>query len=154
MHPVHETAIKEIAGDPPKVEVMSLEAVAELVVSKRTSDTPEGLARGCGVDVEYDDGFPEGHDGIALYEDNLLIVRPSRDRATQWFRILHELAHWLLTDLGWTHSHGDVWLLALALGAPQSLIRSAQPTCAISLAAASGLPAWAASVRLDMLDAA
>lgn len=158
MHPVEETALKEIAGDPPKVDVKLLEAIAECVEAQRDGDGPEGLARGQKVRVEYDSGFPEGQDGIAIHDDededeNVLIVRPSRDRATEWLRILHELAHWLLMKAGMTHSHGDVWMLALALGAPESLVRRERPSCGIALAAASGLPAWAAFARLEMLDA-
>ena len=154
MHPVEETALKEIAGDPPRVDVKLIEAIAECVEEQRDGDGPEGLARGQKVDVEYDAGFPEGRDGIALVDDDLLIVRPSRDRATEWLRILHELAHWLLQKAGLTHSHGDVWMLALALGAPASMVRREQPACGIALAAVSGLPAWAAFARLEMLDAA
>lgn len=154
MHPVEELALKEIAGDPPRVDVKLLEAFAECVEAQRDGDGPEGLARGQKVDVETDAGFPEGLDGIALVDDNLLIVRPSRDRATEWLRILHELAHWLLMKAGLTHSHGDVWMLALALGAPGSMVRREQPEGGIALAAVSGLPAWAAFARLDMLDAA
>lgn len=154
MLPIEETALGEIAGDPPHVDVLLLEMLAEHAEDERKGDGPEGLAAGQGVDVEFDAGFPDGHDGIALYEDRLIIVRPSKDRATQWLRILHELAHWMLMDRGWSHSHGDVWLLALALGAPRSLVRRERPVGAVSLAAASGLPAWAASARLEMLDAA
>lgn len=154
MHPLAETALGEIAGDPPRVDVHLLEMLAEHAEDLRDGDGPEGLARGQGVDVETDAGFPEGIDGLALYEDRLIIVRPSRDRATEWLRILHELAHWMLMAMGWAHSHGDVWMLALALGAPRSLVRRERPGCAVALAAASGLPAWAAFARLEMLDAA
>jgi len=154
VHPLAETALGEIAGDPPRVDVHLLEMLAEHAEAARDGDGPEGLARGQGVDVVTDAGFPEGIDGLALYEDRLIIVRPSRDRATEWLRILHELAHWMLMAMGWAHSHGDVWMLALALGAPRSLLRRERPGCAVALAAASGLPAWAAFARLGMIDAA
>ncbi|MFA9271217.1 MAG: hypothetical protein ACEQSX_10745 [Baekduiaceae bacterium] len=153
MHPLVETALAEIAGDPPCVDAALLEMLAEHAEELRDGDGPEGLAKGQGVDVEFDRGFPDGHDGIALYDDKLLIVRPSKDRATQWLRILHELGHWMLMDAGWSHSHGDVWLLALALGAPKSLVRRERPGSALALAACSGLPAWAASVRFRVLAA-
>ena len=154
MHPLAETALGEIAGDPPRVDVHLLEMLAEHAEDLRDGDGPEGLARGQGVDVETDAGFPEGIDGLALYEDRLIIVRPSRDRATEWLRILHELAHWMLTARGWTHSHGDVWILALALGAPLSLIRRARPDGEVALAGVSGLTLWAATVRWEMISGA
>lgn len=154
MHPLAEAALSEIVGDPPRVDVALLEMLAEHAADVRKGDGPAGLARGQGVDVEYDAGFPDGMDGIALYEDRLIIVRPSKDRATEWLRILHELAHWMLTDRGWTHSHGDVWVLALALGAPLSLILRAQPANEVALAGASGLVLWAAAARWEMVGAA
>lgn len=154
MHPTAETALGEIAGSPPCVDHRLIEMLAEHAEEKRDGDGPEGLARGQGVDVERDAGFPEGRDGIALYEDKLLIVRPSKDRATEWLRILHELAHWMLMDSGWRHSHADVWLLTFALGAPRSMVQRLRPECAVALAGFSGLPAWAAEARLDALDAA
>lgn len=154
MHPTAETALGEIAGSHPTVDPHLIEALAEHAHEKRKGDGPEGLARGQGVDVERDAGFPDGQDGIALYEDRLLIVRPSKDRATEWLRILHELAHWMLMREGWSHSHGDVWLLTLALGAPKSLLERVRPECGVALAGESGLPAWAACARWDMVDAA
>lgn len=154
MHHLRGAVLAEIAGDPPRVDVALLEMLAEHAEDERDGDGPEGLARGQGVEVQTDTGFPDGQDGIALYDDGLIIVRPSKDRATEWLRILHELAHWMLTARGWTHSHGDVWILALALGAPLSLIRRARPDGEVALAGVSGLTLWAATVRWEMISGA
>ena len=83
-----------------------------------------------------------------------LIVRPSRDGATLALRILHELAHLVLQRLGWRHSHGDVWLLALAMAAPPSMLRAHRPHDALALAGIARLPAWAAAARLVMRESA
>ena len=80
----------------------------------------------------------------------LVIVRPSRDGATLALRILHELAHLILQRLGWRHSHADVWILALAMAAPRSMMRKHRPSSALDLAGLSQLPAWAAAERLVM----
>lgn len=69
---------------------------------------------------------------------------------TQFLRVLHELAHVVLQRLGWRHSHADVWILALAIAAPRSMLRAHRPTDGIALAALSRLPAWAAAYRLEM----
>lgn len=86
---------------------------------------------------------------IALARLSLVIVRPSRDPGVLKLRVLHEVAHILLTRLGWSHSHGDVWALTLALAAPRS---SVGPGIAgLDLAAGATIPAWAAWLRLEML---
>lgn len=100
-----------------------------------------------------DGTLPAGYDGLALLDLLLILVRPSRDGATVSIRILHELAHLILQRLGWRHSHGDVWYLALAMAAPSAMLRDPY-TCgsALRLAALAGVPAWAASMRLVMAD--
>lgn len=65
-----------------------------------------------------------------------------------------DLIRELRTTRGWTHSHGDVWILALALGAPLSLIRRARPDGEVALAGVSGLTLWAATVRWEMISGA
>lgn len=50
-------------------------------------------------------------------------------------------------------AHGDVWTLALLLAAPESLLRRMRATgdlSAVRLAAETGMPWWAAALRLDM----
>lgn len=84
----------------------------------------------------------------------LVIVRPSRDGATEALRILHELAHLMLQRLGWRHSHADVWILALAMAAPRSMMQAHRPTSALALAGLSRLPAWAAAERIEMHESA
>ena len=139
MHPTAAVALQGLIGDPPKVDVHVLEALAEHAHEARAGEGAEGLVEGQDAEVQFDDGLPDGHDGIAL-SDGLLIVRPSRDRATERLRILHELAHWMLMQAGCVHSHSDVWLLTFALGAPKSLMRRERPNSAVGLAAASGIP--------------
>ena len=96
--------------------------------------------------MDIDHGFPPGYDGIAVLDLLLVIVRPSRDGATLALRILHELAHVILQRLGWRHSHGDVWLLALAMAAPSSMIRAHRPMTPWH-SPGSLAPAWAAWQR-------
>lgn len=67
--------------------------------------------------------------------------------------ILHELAHWMLQKADLPDAHGDVWTLALMLAAPESLLRRLRATggiTAVRLAAETGMPWWAAALRLDM----
>jgi hypothetical protein len=106
------------------------------------------------ISRDTDGTFPAGCDGLAVLELLLVIVRPSRDGATEALRILHELAHLMLQRLGWRHSHADVWILALALAAPRSMMRDHHPTSALVLAGLSRLPAWAAAERIIMHEEA
>lgn len=138
-------------GTPPTLDPALIEGLAEHVHEAREGDGPEGLAKGQGIDVETDNGLPDGIDGIALEEFSLVVVRPSRDRALLRLRILHELAHLVLQRLGMRHSHGDVWALAVAMGAPQSAYPKAMRRRALVLALATGLPAYAAALRIVML---
>lgn len=64
------------------------------------------------------------------------------------------LAHLILQRLGWRHSHADVWILALAMAAPRSMLRAQRQIDGVGLAVLSRLPAWAAAERLDMHAAA
>jgi len=98
--------------------------------------------------VETDRGFPDGFDGIWDPVTRTVIVRPSRDAALLTLRILHELAHLLLHEQGWRHSHGDVWHLTLALAAPRSVLATARPHGPLGVAAAGRVPAWAGAWRL------
>jgi len=149
-----QTTLSEIEGDPPCCDLATLEGLAECVYAARRDDSAQGIAAGQGVEVDIDHGFPPGYDGIAVLDLLLLIVRPSRDGATLALRILHELAHVILQRLGWRHSHGDVWLLALAMAAPSSMIRAHRPHDALALAGLARLPAWAAAARLVMRESA
>lgn len=152
MSEVAQTLSEEMSGAPPTLDAALIEGLAEHVHVARDGDGPEGLARGQGIDVEVDHGLPPGIDGIAVDRLSLVIVRPSRDRALLMLRILHELAHLVLQRLGVRHSHGDVWALAVAMGAPQSVCRGPARRSALALALATGLPAYATALRLVMLE--
>ena len=157
---VGQTMRAEMEGDPPRVDRATLESLAEAVYEARAADpagrferdSARGIARGQGVEVDTSDRLPDGVDGLAVLRWMLIIIRGSRDGATTALRILHELAHLVLEQLGWRHSHADVWYLALAMAAPRSLLARQPPAnCnALDLAAAARIPAWAAAARLDM----
>ena len=61
---------------------------------------------------------------------------------------LHVLAHLLLQEQGWRHSHGDVWHLTLALAAPRSVLAAVRCQGPLGVAAAGRVPAWAGAWRL------
>lgn len=150
----------EMEGDPPRIDRATLEGLAEAVYDARQADprrgidrdSARGIALGQGVEVDTSGRLPEGVDGLAILAWAVVIVRYSRDNATLALRILHELAHLVLEQLGWRHSHADVWYLALAMAAPRSLLARQPPAnCnALDLAALARIPAWAAAARLDM----
>lgn len=149
---LRQTVLEEIEGDPPRVDIALLECLAEHAHEARKADTAQGIAEGQCVEVRTDGGFPPWFDGIALAEFDMVIVRPSHDPALLALRILHELAHLLLDRTRWAHSHGDVWVLTLALAAPGSVLRGARPTTALDLAALARVPAWVAAARLAMRE--
>lgn len=141
-------ALRDERGCPPRCDLALLEALAEHVHEEKVDDTATGMAAGQGVEVVVEPGLPPGVDGLALKTLALLIVRPALDRALLALRILHELAHLILDRLGWAHTHGDVWFLALAIAVPRSMIRSQCPANALDLAAYAGTVGWVADMRL------
>lgn len=142
---------EEVEGSPLTVDAALLEGIAEHVHEARdraVEDFAESLAAGQGVKVSTDRGFPDGFDGLCDVESRAVIVRPSRDAALLTLRILHELAHLLLQELGWRHGHGDVWHLTLALAAPRSTLARVSAQGSLGVAAAGRIPAWAGAWRL------
>jgi hypothetical protein len=128
-----------------------IEAMADQAREARDGDGAEGIARGQRVTVHLDPDLPHGVDGLVTSE--AIYVRPRGSPAYVFVLILHELAHWMLSKAGLPDAHGDVWTLALALAAPLSLLRrlrAAGPLDAVRLAGETGLPWWAAALRLDM----
>lgn len=89
----------------------------------------------------------------ALQVDATWLRTGRGDPAYVLMLILHELAHWMLQKADLPDAHGDVWTLALMLAAPESLLRRLRATgdlSAVRLAAETGMPWWAAALRLDM----
>lgn len=128
-----------------------IESMSEQAHEARDGEGAEGLARGQGAMVTLDPELPHGVDGLVTEQG--IYVRPRGDPAYVLMLILHELAHWMLVDAGLPDAHGDVWTLALALAAPESLLRRLRATgdlSAVRLAAETGMPWWAAALRVDM----
>lgn len=165
MSAARQTTWEDVLASPPTIDQAVLEGIAQHAFDARDGneddpdpaqrfarDSARGIAKGQGFEVAIDGGLPDGFDGIALLKYLLVIVRPSRDGYTLTLRILHELAHLILERLGWRHTHGDVWYLALAMAAPGSMLRELPAGVdPLDLAALAGVPAWAASMRLVML---
>jgi hypothetical protein len=128
-----------------------LESMAAQAWEARQGEGAEGLARGQGAPVTLDPDLPRGVDGLVTSQG--IYVRPRGDPAYVQMLILHELAHWMLGKAGLPDAHGDVWTLALALAAPEALLRrlrTAVDLGAVRLAAETGMPWWAAALRLGM----
>jgi hypothetical protein len=128
-----------------RLNAAAIEAIATQVHSARFGDGAEGLAAGQGITVLVLD-LPACVAGLQV-PDGAIVVRPRRSPASMALVVLHELAHHLLHALD--HTHGDVWALTLALGAPRAVV--ARCSSAGELAATTGLPRWAASVRIRAL---
>lgn len=132
-------------------DTSTLEALAEHAHEVADGDGPEGLARGQRVEVVVTE-LPSGVSGLLT---DRIYVRRGLPRDVQVLVILHEIAHAMLRGAGMDDPHGDVWRLALALAAPKPAIAAMMrqgEVLAADLAAASGVPWWAASVRLDMTE--
>lgn len=141
----------EVRDGPHHVSAMMLESIAECAHAMATAPGVEGLVEGQGVRLVLDPDLPSGIDGLAT--DTTIYVRPRGGAAYVAILILHELAHILLARAGLPDTHGDVWMLALALAAPRPVLarlRGAGVVTPVGLAAAVGMPWWAAGLRLDM----
>lgn len=148
--PVGRVAIDEIEGDAPFVEGLVLEAIATALHSRTRARNAWALAKAAGCRVVHSRDMPDGMDGI-LFSNGVIVLRERFDRVRMAMALLHEVAHWLLRRLA--HSHGDVWLLALALGAPLPLVRRlarGRRLTPAQLCRHVTLPLWAAGARLDM----
>ena len=144
-------AASETRGGTRNVSPGVIESMAEQAWEARDGDGAEGLARGQKASVTLDPELPHGVDGLVTSQG--IYVRPRGDPAYVLILILHELAHWMLAKAGLPDAHGDVWTLALALAAPESLLRrlrAAGDLTAVRLAAETGMPWWAAALRIDM----
>lgn len=131
--------------------VSVLEALADHAHEVADGEGPEGLARGQKMEVVVAD-LPSGVSGLLT---DRIYVRRGLPRDVQVLVILHELAHAMLRAAGLDDPHGDVWPLALALAAPRGLLTRLMrdgDVLPADLAAASGVPWWAASERLDMTE--
>lgn len=150
VHAVAAVALEELGGELGAVPVDVIEAIADHVHAGRLGSGAEGLARGQELTVAVIE-LPRVVDGVCA-PDGTLLVRRQRWPEAQELAVLHELAHRMLERLD--HTHVDVWRLALALGAPRSVLARlrAQGRCtALHVAAETGLPAWAAAWRLGAL---
>lgn len=149
--PAALAALLEIQGDsliPPPL----LERLAEDTRALTTDPAPAALVEAAGATLVMVDDLPSHLDGMTV--GSRIYVQRRIDFARVLLAIFHELAHWLLRDT-W-HTHADVWRLAIALGAPRSLLavlRAQDAANEVGLASASGLPRWAVLLRLEMAGA-
>lgn len=150
IHAVARVALEELGTQLGVVPAEVVEAIADHAHARRLGRGAEGLALGQGITVLVVP-IPAMVDGL-LPPVEVMVVRRTRFPEAREMTILHELAHRLLDRLD--HTHVDVWRLALALGAPQSVLRrlrSVGRCTALHVAAETGLPAWAAAWRLGAL---
>lgn len=131
-------------AEPGACDPAVLEGLADHAHDVRDGDGPEGLALGQGVDVTVR-RLPEGI--LGFVDGSRILVTPRKNRALMVLVILHELAHLMLRQAGMRHEHSDVWRLTLALAMPRRIARGAPG----DLAAAGGVPWWAAKLRLGYL---
>jgi len=130
-------------------DVRVLEAFATHAHEVAQDSTPEGLAAGQRLEVVRAD-LPPGVVGLLTTR---IYVQRGLPRDVEILIILHELAHAMLQAAKMDDPHGDVWRLALALAAPQHVLaglRRAGQALPADIAAASGVPWWAALHRLNM----
>lgn len=81
--------------------------------------------------------------GQAFLGADVVSVRPRRkDPEEEALAIFHELAELLLDREGRHYSHGDVWLLALALAIPRDRVH-------LVLFYRQKIPPWAVAIRLE-----
>lgn len=140
---------KDLRDGPWSARMDVLEALATHAHEVADDASPEALAKGQRIEVAEAD-LPPGVEGLLSEK---IYVQRGLPRDVQVLIILHELAHHMLRSEGMDDPHGDVWCLALALAAPCGLLeglRKAGPLLPGDLAAASGVPWWAALHRLNM----
>lgn len=153
---VGEPALLELQYAPRSVDARLVDALADEARSE--GDELEDIARGLKVEIRTE-MLPHGVYGLRV---KLPEPRPS-DGLVGWVLVTmlkpalrrlvvgHELAHWIARNSGRSHTHADVWLIALALLMPGELLRAMGDASAVEVAAAFGVPWWAADVRLKML---
>lgn len=145
-------AAAELRGGVHNIPPRLIESMADQAWEARDGEGAEGLVRGQKAPpVKYGPDLPQGYDGLLTSE--AIHIRPRGSPAYILMLILHELAHWMLAKAGLDDPHGDVWALALALAAPLALLRRLRAEgelTAVRLAAETGMPWWAAALRLDM----
>lgn len=150
LDPVAAVALEELEGEQTAIDSCLIEVLAEHIHATAASPAAEDLCRAAGCSVVLDPEMPPGYEGLA-FPTGKLVARPRRDQARTRLTLLHELAHVVLARSGIPHTHADVWMLTLALGAPMAVARKHHD--AVALAAETGLPAWAAEARLRILSA-
>jgi hypothetical protein len=147
-HAVGAEALLEITHGTRSVDPMVLEALAEHAVALRGGPGFEGLAAGQGLRVVRE-SLPSGVWG--LHAPGIVAVAPMRCPATVQVVGAHEVSHSLLRRSRLDHHHADVWCCGLAMLMPAPELRRLRPRSAIEVAAAFGVPHYAAALRLVVL---
>jgi len=154
---VGEPALLELQYAPRSVDARLIDALAD--EARSGGDELDDIARGLKVEVRTET-LPHGVYGLRV---KLPKPRPS-DGLVGWVLVTvlkpalrrlvvgHELAHWIARSSGLAHTHTDVWLIALALLMPTDAVRAMRDAPVAEVAAAFGVPWWAADVRLKILS--
>lgn len=149
LDPVAAQALEELRAGGGAVDDCLVEVLADHVHALAEGPTLDAICASAGCALAVGDVRPGAH--AQLYPWGMVLVRRHHDPAHTRVVALHEVAHWVLSRSGLRHVHVDVWRLTLALGAPRAAVerlRRAGGLGAVSLAAETGLPAWAAEARL------
>lgn len=135
----------DIEAHPPVMDPAEREGIAlatiELANISDRFPHPDDLAEGLALVVLRTSG-PRVHQ--LAFDDGVVSVRRSQWALHECLAVAHELAEHLL--IPYRHSHGDVWLLALALLMPRDVLHLLAyyvPWC----------PAWAIELREEMMQA-
>lgn len=150
--PVAVQALDELRSGEARVDVAVLEALAEHPHALAPTAAVPELVAAAGLSLAPAPDLPPGVEAL-LVPTGLVLARPRRDTARARLAVLHEVAHHLLGCAALVHTHADVWALTLALAAPRSVVRAllagaGGDVTPLHLAAATGMPAWAAEARL------
>lgn len=122
-----------------------LEALAEHARSVADTDDPRDIAGAQCVAVREVERIAQGLP--AALTRSRIYVSADLPKTLVLLAILHELAHFLVEREGWIDTHSDVWRLTLMLAMPRSMCRGRSVE---DLAAAAGVPWWAAALRMNM----
>ena len=144
--PVAQVVLLELEGGLRQIDDWVVEGLGDWMDSVSEDGTVEGMAKGMERDIVEIPGLPVP--GINI--PGKVAIAPHRDPCERRFTIVHELAHIPARELGFNDCHADVQRVTLAALMPTRIVRSLRTVDVVSLAAAAGVPCWAAWARLKM----
>jgi hypothetical protein len=144
--PVAQLVLLELEGGLRRIDDDLVEGIGDWMDGCSEDGTIEAMARGMARKIIEIPGLPV----FGINIPGAVAIAPHHDPAERRVTIAHELSHVPAREHGFNDCHADVQRVMLAALIPRRIVRSLRTPDVVVLAAAAGVPCWAAWARLKM----